>query len=183
MLVVELSRAEDTRLSLALRGWEPRVDDDSGGGNIPSVAGFEACKLVTSVAFPFPFKMEGLSKTARGFAGDLNFPTPFIPGEKAGVRDATLNFSFILAGEGDNIEGGDEAATEIVAARETRSSVVARRVFRGVDPEATEAADLAIRSCDAWYCKQISKCRRRQGQSIPQRRLDYCLVSQSGASY
>jgi hypothetical protein len=40
---------------------------------------------------------------------------------------------------------------EIVAESDTRSSVVARRVFRGVDPEATAATDLEMRSCGALY--------------------------------
>lgn len=109
-----------------------------------------------SLAFPFPFETDGgVSMTATDLVGDLIFlPAIFIPGENGCARGAPLCFSLAMAGEEEGIWEGANVPAEMVVASDTRSSVVARRVFRGVDPEATAATDLEIRSCGALYCKQ-----------------------------
>jgi hypothetical protein len=146
---VKISGMGGTEPSLALRGWEPRFDDGGGGGSIASAGSSEACTSATSLAFPLPFETkEGQSLTDADFIGDIFFETIFIAGELFRVVDGTLGLSFALAGCVDG-------PAEIVAASETRSSVVARRVLREDDPDATAAAaDLEIRSWGALYYEQ-----------------------------
>lgn len=172
---------DDTDPSFAFRGWDDRAGAEKGGGGIALAVNFEVCGVVNSFALPFSFETEEVLSTRDvDFDDAFIFPIILVAGMViVCFRGTEEGFSFAIKGEVDGVKCGTDVFAEIVAESDTRSSVVARRVFRGVDPEAA-AIDLEMRSCDALYYNEFSKHLQIKHESTPLHRLDCCPALRSG---